>query len=130
MLAKRAEAGILKASNLPDTEIIDKATNRGRQPIGPNRQMNLFVGLLIGLIIPVTVLLLRETLNQKVRSQREIELLTTIPFAGIVPHSDYKTNLVVLQHPKSSISEAFRSLRSTLSAQPGVGGRAKVGPSR
>ena len=48
------------------------------------------------------------------RSKVDIEKVTRIPVAGISPHSKYENNLVVLNKPKSSVSEAFRALRSNL----------------
>ena len=52
LLEKRAEAGILQASNLPDTKIIDPAVDRGQEPVGPNRTLNYAIGLLLGLVLP------------------------------------------------------------------------------
>ena len=114
LLEKRAEAGILQASNLPDTRIIDPAIDRGQEPVGPNRSMNYAFGLLLGLILPCGILLLANALNTKIRSKIDVERQTSIPIAGIAPHSKYGTNLVVLEKPKSSVSEAFRALRSNL----------------
>ena len=114
LLEKRAEAGILQASNLPDTQIIDPAVDRGQKPTGPTRRLNYLIGLLAGLIIPAGLILLVNALNTKVRSKVDIEKVTRIPVAGISPHSKYENNLVVLNKPKSSVSEAFRALRSNL----------------
>ena len=114
LLEKRAEAGILQASNLPDTQIIDPAVDRGQKPTGPNRTLNYLIGLLVGLILPAGFILLMNALNTKVRSRQDIEKVTNILLAGIAPHSKYDSNLVVLSKPKSSVSEAFRALRSNL----------------
>ena len=114
LLEKRAEAGILQASNLPDTKIIDPAVDRGQEPVGPNRTLNYAIGFLLGLVLPSGVLLLANALNTKIRSRQDVERHTSIPIAGIAPHSKYGTNLVVLNKPKSSVSEAFRALRSNI----------------
>ena len=60
------------------------------------------------------MLLLANALNTKIRSRQDVERHTSIPIAGIAPHSKYGTNLVVLNKPKSSVSEAFRALRSNI----------------
>ena len=52
LLEKRAEAGILQASNLPDTKIIDPAGEHGQKPTGPNRTTNFALGLILGLFFP------------------------------------------------------------------------------
>ena len=41
LFEKRAEAGILQASNLMDTQVIDSATAEFQRPISPNRTRNL-----------------------------------------------------------------------------------------
>ena len=114
LLQKRAEAGILQASNLPDTKVIDKARDLGQLPIGPNRSRNLAIGLLIGLLIPIGYVVIRDLLNTKIMSKKDIEAVTDIPMLGILGHSKQEDNLVVFSKPKSSVSEAFRALRSNL----------------
>ena len=44
-----------------------------------------------------------------------MESITDIPILGIVGHSQIKSNLIVLDKPKSGISESFRSIRINLS---------------
>ena len=114
LLQKRAEAGILQASNLPDTKVIDSARDLGQLPIGPNRSRNLAIGLLIGLLIPIGYVVVRDLLNTKIMSKKDIEAVTNIPMLGILGHSKQEDNLVVFSKPKSSVSEAFRALRSNL----------------
>ena len=114
LLQKRAEAGILQASNLPDTKVIDSARDLGQLPIGPNRSRNLAIGLLIGLLIPIGYVVVRDLLNTKIMSKKDIEAITNIPMLGILGHSKQEDNLVVFSKPKSSVSEAFRALRSNL----------------
>ena len=128
LLEKRAEAGILQASNLPDTKIIDPAVDRGQEPVGPNRTLNYAIGLLLGLVLPSGILLLASALNTKIRSRQDVERHTSIPIAGIAPHSKYGTNLVVLTKPKSAVSEAFRALRSNIKfiAKESAEGEAQV----
>jgi len=53
-----------------------------------------------------------NALNTKLRSAQDIERASILPLAGISPHSKYENNLVVLEKPKSSVTEAFRGLRS------------------
>ena len=99
LLEKRAEAGILLASNLPDTKIIDPAVDRGQKPVGPNRKLNYVLGLFFGLSLPAGIVLLMNAANTKVRSRQDVERYTSIPIAGITPHSKHGTNLVVLSKP-------------------------------
>ncbi len=46
-------------------------------PSSPNLPVNIIVGALIGLLIGVGVSLLRETLDNRIRGERDVELVTT-----------------------------------------------------
>ena len=74
LLEKRAEAGILQASNLPDTKIIDSAIQKGQRPIGPNRALNYLFGLLFGLAIPSVVIIVLNRLNTKIHHNRSLRI--------------------------------------------------------
>ena len=114
LLEKRAEAGILQASNLPDTQIIDQARFIGQAPIGPNRKRNLALGLMLGMFLPMVFVVIKDLLNNKIMGRNDIESQTAIPLLGILGHAKQDDNLVVFSKPKSSVSEAFRALRSNL----------------
>ena len=91
---------------------------------GSERTLNYAIGLLLGLVLPSGILLLANALNTKIKSRQDVERHTSIPIAGIAPHSKYGTNLVVLNKPKSAVSEAFRALRSNIkfiAQTPGTG---------
>ena len=55
LLEKRSEAGILKASNVPDM-MIDPAVNRSQKQIAPNRALIYISAFFFGLIIPIVVI--------------------------------------------------------------------------
>ena len=40
--------------------------------------------------------------------------MTNIPIMGLIGHNSKETNLIVRDHPKSSLAESFRSLRANL----------------
>jgi Mrp family chromosome partitioning ATPase len=112
LLQKRAEAGIAKASNLPDSKVIDYAVTSGA--VYPNTSGNYRNAFLLGLLFPGLIIFLISYLNDTVSTREELEALTNIPILGVVAHSNKTTNLVVSQNPKSAVSETFRSLRSNL----------------
>jgi tyrosine-protein kinase Etk/Wzc len=112
LLQKRAEAGIAKASNLPDSRIIDEA--RVASLIYPKPSRNYTMALVIGFLIPIGLLFAKEYLNDTITSREELERLTKIPILGVVMHNRKPTNLVISSNPKSAVSETFRSLRSNL----------------
>jgi len=113
LMQKRAEAGIKRAGNVPDNKIIDPART-DKSPLKPKTKLNYAIALLLGLVIPVSIILLIDYINNTVGSLSELEKLTTIPVLGIISHSEEESNLVVHNFPKSPISEMIRILRFDL----------------
>jgi len=112
LLQRRAELGILKASTKPDNKIIDRASVK--EKISPQSGVNFLTGGLLGAILPILIISIIEFFNNKIRSTEDIKKITNIPVIGGIGHSDKETNLVVYNNPKSSVSEQFRAIRSSL----------------
>ncbi len=85
-------------------------------PSSPNLPVNIIVGALIGLLIGVGVSLLRETLDNRIRGERDVELVTTKPILGGLAYDPKATErpLIVQDDPRSPRAESFRSLRTNL----------------
>ncbi|MFI2744301.1 GumC family protein [Zhouia sp. PK063] len=114
LLEKRNEASIVKAANVSDVKVIDKAKDMGQGPILPNTKRNNMVFLLGGFIVPLTIILIISFLDNKIHTQKDIEYQTNIPVLGVIGRSKIKGNLAVLDKTRSAIAEAFRGLRSGL----------------
>ncbi len=114
LLEKRSEAQITKASNLPDNEIIDKARTELGVAVFPKKTLNYLIALILGLIFPVVYILGKDYFNDAIIEKKDVENVTKFPIIGQLLHSTKETQLVVLESPKSSISEAFRSLRTNI----------------
>lgn len=86
------------------------------QPTSPNTKLNIALGLLLGLALGVGVALLRQTLDRRVRNERDLELLTDTPvLGGIVFDPKAKERpLIVHADPRSPRAESFRTLRTNL----------------
>lgn len=112
LLEKRAEAGIAKASNISDNSILDYA--RKGDLIFPKKAQNYGLAFGLGLFIPLALLLLYHYLNNKIVDQVQLKNVLRIPLLGTIGHSTKDTNMLVMDHPKSMVSESFRSLRSAL----------------
>jgi Mrp family chromosome partitioning ATPase len=70
--------------------------------------------LLLGLIIPLGFIFVRDYFNDKVRDKRDIENIVSSPILGVVGHHKGATNTAVLSKPKSIIAETFRAIRTNL----------------
>jgi len=112
LMEKHAEAKITQASNLPDDIIIEQAKGKGQ--VSPDEKMNYLIALMLGLGLPLVLILLKNALNNKIESQDDLERLTSRPVLGKIMHNRYKTNNVMFEFPKSTISESFRALRTNL----------------
>lgn len=112
-LQKRAEAAIQKASNSSDNEILDKArtifiTNSNEQ------SKTLITSLVIGLLIPLLIVVLKELLNNTIRTTEEVEKTTSFPNIGSVRHTKITNPILATRNPRSSFTEIFRVIRTRI----------------
>jgi tyrosine-protein kinase Etk/Wzc len=112
-LQKRAEAEILKASNTPDNNILDRARviNVINSSDKPKTTM---MFLLLGLVVPAGVVIIKMLLNVTVRTNRDVERFSAFPLIGIVRHTRSQGPYIVSSHPRSSFTEMFRIIRTRL----------------
>jgi capsular exopolysaccharide synthesis family protein len=113
-LAKRSEAGLVKAANVSDVLVIDPAKDTGGGQVGPNTKLNNVMAAMLGFAIPFLFVFLLVFFNTKVHTVNDIKRLSKIPILGVVGKSPIDGNLVVLDKTKSSIAEAFRTIRASL----------------
>ena len=113
-LEKRSEAGLIKAANVSDVLVIDKAKDTGGGRIGPDTQLNYVMAVMVGGLIPLTFVFLLVFLNTNVHNAQEVTRLSPIPILGLIGKNKIEGNLAVFNSPKSSIAESFRGLRSSL----------------
>ncbi|MGE0078428.1 MAG: GumC family protein [Bacteroidales bacterium] len=111
---KRAEAAIAQASNIADNKILDYALAPNAKMLKPKKSMNYLIGLMAGLAIPFIILILLDFLNDKIVDLKEISKKTIVPVIGTLGHNRYQSELVVLDKPKSTLTESFRGLRTNL----------------
>jgi capsular exopolysaccharide synthesis family protein len=114
LLQKRAESAIAKASNMPDSQLIDSARAITTNPISPNKQTIYLLSLIIGLILPIIYVIVKKNLYDYIESKSDITPITQIPIISNIPHSEYPNATVVNDFPKSDIAESFRGLRTKL----------------
>ena len=114
LLEKRAETGIAKASNVPDSKIIDNANIINSIQIKPKPEGNNIKALLFGMLIPGVILFLLYFLNNKIIDNRDIINKTNVPIIGYISHNEFAKEIPVIDNPKSALSESFRSIRTSL----------------
>ncbi len=114
LLQKRAEAQISKASNLPEHEIVEPA--RIRDKVFPNMKINLVMAFFLGFVLPVLLITISETINDKIRNEEMLtEKFANTSFLGtVIKKTDNEGNLVVNESPTSPIAETYRTIRTNL----------------
>ena len=72
---------IVKASG---TEVVDRAIVP-EKPIKPNKTINILIAMVLGMMVSVLVIFLREGLNTKIKEPKDIESKLGLPVFGIIP---------------------------------------------
>jgi capsular exopolysaccharide synthesis family protein len=113
LLEKRAEAGIAGAGVNADNRVLDKAMVA--EQTAPKIMINYAIAGLLGIILPLLIIFGMDFFNNNIKNHTELQQVTKIPLMGSIVHNTKNTALVIANHPKSQVAEAFRNLRSNLS---------------
>lgn len=131
LLQKREENELSKAFTAYNTRIITPPTG-DIKPVAPVRRNILLVALVLGFLVPVVVIFVRENMNTTVRGRNDLKNIT-VPFLGEIPYSISRKNrptlmqrirfwekpketrqIVVKAGKRDIVNEAFRVLRTNL----------------
>ncbi len=129
MKERYEEARIQEASQISNVYVIDKAVPK-YLPIKPKTKLNILLGFVFGLAAGIGIILLREFMDNSIRSKEDLECLG-LTVLGIIPsmsidkakkvldkkyssNDDFRNRLISHFKPRSPISESFRSLRTNL----------------
>lgn len=74
----------------------------------------LIMMMFLGFCVPFALIYLRELLNNKIRSKKDIEKRSSTTIVGEIPQLERKDNDLVQQNDVTPISEAFRILRTNM----------------
>jgi succinoglycan biosynthesis transport protein ExoP len=140
LLTKLKEAGISAALQSSNIRVVDPAMVPS-SPARPAKARNVALAFLVGLVGGIGLALIREYMDNTVKTPDDIETLSRLPSLAVVPafaesNGDAKRSrllgrgngngngnghgherhaeLVAQHYPKSQMSEAFRALRTSL----------------
>ena len=113
LLQRREETALNSASTIADLRVIEKAASYG--PIKPIPRNYYVAGFIIGIMLALFIILIREQINRKVLFTSEIEAKTRVPIVGEIIQVKSKTPIVIQEGKRTIIAEQFRSLRTNLS---------------
>jgi polysaccharide biosynthesis transport protein len=136
MLQKLKEAGISAGLRSSNIRIVDPALIPSG-PSRPNKTRNFLLSVMVGLLGGIGLALLREYLDNTVKTPDDIERLARLPSLAVVPAlsnssgkrrgrlsrllrtpivaaKEGRAELISHNMPQSQMSEAFRALRTSL----------------
>ena len=104
----------------PDSRIMSSA-DMPQAATSPRKTRILAISLVIGFLIGLTFLLVRELLNNRIQNMTDLENLTDLPVLGSVPVFPIRKRTELLNflasNPTSSEMEAVRNLRTSILMQ-------------
>ena len=114
LLETREEVSIKLAAVSVQTSVLS-APKIPSKPISPKRDEIMIAATLAGLLIPLLVVLMREFLNNKIISKKQLQQITNAPVLSEIDLAKGKEEVIVVKDKdRSIIGEQFRSLRTNL----------------
>jgi polysaccharide biosynthesis transport protein len=119
LLERLKQVGISSNLTTNNVSIADSAATP-LFPYKPNLQSNLLAGLGIGLFLGLCLVFLLEYLDDSIRFPDMVERVLGVPLMGVIPIGDKRRGdadsiaFDVHGDPRSSMAEAYRSVRTAL----------------
>lgn len=126
LLQKREENELTQAFTAYNTSMVEEP-HGSNSPTSPRKGNILIIAFLLGLGIPLVIFIVREQLDTKIRGKKDLDQLH-IPYLGEIPSAEKKPRglvrlgkrkpagkkIVVAEHNRDAVNEAFRVLRTNL----------------
>ena len=115
LLQKREESQITAASGSPKSKVIDYAYQMGDFPISPKKPLILLASLILGMLVPFSIIYANDLLDNKIHSKVSLEkLVKNVPVLAELPKLGKKDTFLVTNDDRSVLSESLRILRTNL----------------
>ncbi|MEI2748702.1 MAG: polysaccharide biosynthesis tyrosine autokinase [Ferruginibacter sp.] len=115
LLQKREEAAIAKASVTVNTKVLYPPVKLNAS-LKPSKMKVLSAAIIIGLIIPIVLAFLKEVMNKKIISKKQLQGMTNIPVIAELEQADNPTSepFIIEGSQRSMFGEQIRSLRTNI----------------
>jgi polysaccharide biosynthesis transport protein len=111
-------ASLLGNSSRGATNVLSvvESANLPRIPVGPNKAMMVLLSAAIGLGLATGAAYLLEYLDDTIKTTTDVKKLLKLPVIGHIPEIEKSQNdsTYLTKNPRSSVAEAFRTLRTNL----------------
>ncbi|MBN1462933.1 MAG: polysaccharide biosynthesis tyrosine autokinase [Paludibacteraceae bacterium] len=113
LLQKREETNLTLAATAPKAKIVSQP-RADSTPVSPKKSIIILIALILGIVIPVIIIYIKNLFELKITNREELEKLCKVPLLGEIPKNTEDKNIVVGINDTSSMTELFRSLRNDL----------------
>jgi capsular exopolysaccharide synthesis family protein len=112
LLEQRIQAQIIKASTLPDCEVVEPP--RFLAVKSPKKMIFLVGAIFLGLLIPSLFVMSKKLFTTKILTKEELRKYTNLNMIGSIPVDNKSEINVITEQPNSITAESFHSLRSNI----------------
>lgn len=113
LLQKREETSLSLAATAPKAKIVSLPRSNNA-PVSPKKSIILLSALLLGLIIPVLIIYVKDLFQTTIKSRDDLENLLEAPILGEICEDKTGNPIIVSPNENSTTIELFRSLRNDL----------------
>ncbi|GAK54986.1 GumC2 protein [Candidatus Vecturithrix granuli] len=124
LLQRTKETSVTEQLETSNIRIIDQASIPN-YPVAPRKKLNIFLAMVMGAVLGTALAFFFEYIDNSIKTPEDIKQYVNIPFLGFIPKvsyehpallnsSPYSIELVAAFDPKSTVSEAYRSLRTNV----------------
>ena len=111
LLQKKAEAGIAHTTVTSNYKPVDLARVSASM-MDPMK--NYITALIVGLLVPIAVIVLKDSFNNKLVTKRDLLNNSSLPLLGIIGYDGAREKAISYSYKASLTAESFRSVRTNL----------------
>lgn len=114
LLNKKESAELMLATNTDNLEVVDAPKKVGYRPAKPNNTLVFTIAIVLGFMIPLGFVLVKDATNNNIRDKKELERQTKAPLLGMIANGPKDAKLITHKYPNSAIAESFKFARVNL----------------
>lgn len=113
LLEKREQAALALEATVSKSRTLDPALIDD-QPVSPKKSLTYLFALVLGMGIPFSFVYIKNALNNKIQTKRDVQRLTRTPILGEISRNNTGASLVITKDSTTPLAELFRLIRSNL----------------